>query len=51
MVLPMLLPTIVPEHALAAKSASNETQINFQIKNDIRLANGVAYKKIENKYD
>jgi 3D (Asp-Asp-Asp) domain-containing protein len=48
MVLPLLWATIVPESAWAAKLAvSNETQINFKIKNDIGLVNGVAYTQYE----
>lgn len=43
MVLPLLWATIVPERALAAQLVvSNETQINFQIKSDIAIVNGVA---------
>jgi len=43
MVLPLLWATIIPEQAMAARLAiSNETQINFQIKNDIEIVNGVA---------
>lgn len=43
MVLPLLWTTIIPNQAMAAKLAiSNETQINFQIKSDIAIVNGMA---------
>jgi 3D (Asp-Asp-Asp) domain-containing protein len=50
MVLPLLWMTIVPDQTMAAKLAiSNETQINFQIKSDIAISNGVAYSRYELK--
>ena len=52
MVLPLLWATIVPDQAMAAKLAiSNETQINFQIKSDIAIVNGVAGSQYEFRTD
>ncbi|HEX7586576.1 MAG TPA: 3D domain-containing protein [Patescibacteria group bacterium] len=46
--LPLLWATIVPEKAWAAEVASsNETKINFNIKSDITLTNGVAVSRYE----
>jgi len=50
MVLPLLWATIIPDPAMAAKLAiSNETQINFQIKSDIAINNGIAMSRYELK--
>ncbi len=52
MVLPLLWATIIPDQAMAAKLVtSNETQINFQIKSDIAIINGVANSQYELRTD